>query len=236
MDCRTDHGRSMKRIGAAECVHCPVRERGLLGQADANGMLAIRANVDILRFPARTRIYAEKSAGEYVYSIRSGLVKLEQQSGDGRARIVRLATPGTTLGLELLFGTSYRHTALVLHSTDLCRIPVRLLRTLRDDQKELCDSLLRHMQQNIDAAGFEITQLSTGTAQARIARLLLHLSVDNATDARQWIMREDIAALLGVTLETVSRTISDMKRRGLISEEQHYFVFDRPELERIANC
>ncbi|MBL8483682.1 MAG: Crp/Fnr family transcriptional regulator [Rhodocyclaceae bacterium] len=223
------------RIGAADCLFCHACELPYSKASEQPLPDFVRERVDVLHFRSRARIYAEDTAGEFVYSLRSGLVKLEQQSRSGRSRILRLAMPGCTLGLELLIGGRYRHTAQVLRTAELCRIPLSLVRDLRDTSRDFRDSLQRQMQNALDAADFQIAQLSTGSSHARIARLLLHLAPEGMPDPRRWILREDMAALLGVTLETVSRTIADMKRRGVIEEHGHTFKFRRSDLERLAD-
>ncbi|MBL8472969.1 MAG: Crp/Fnr family transcriptional regulator [Rhodocyclaceae bacterium] len=221
-------------MGRSDCCACPIRNRALFAQVpDA----ALRANgyaIDLLRMRTGGILYEEGASGEYVYALRSGFVKFVQQSGNGNSRIVRLLHAGEVAGLELLTDSTYRHTAMVLRDIDVCRIPLRLLRTLRESNREVCDEILRRLQRFVDTADYGITYLSTGTAQARLARLLLRLAQGKQTDERDWLMREDIAALLGLTLETVSRTVSEFKRQNLVVEHERYFEIHRDRLERIA--
>ncbi|MBL8470376.1 MAG: Crp/Fnr family transcriptional regulator [Rhodocyclaceae bacterium] len=234
MTVKARHGIPAMKVGSADCRSCPVRKLGLMGPLATSSTEAIQACVDVLHFRAHARIYSEDTAGSHLYSVRSGIVKLEQDTPSGRTRILRLAMPGDTLGLELMTGFRYKHTAQALRATEVCRIPAVLVRELRESSAALRESLQIHMQRTVDAAEFQIAQFCTGNAQSRIARLLLHLAPEDRTDGRRWIMREDMAALLGVTLETVSRTISDMKRQGMLEECGHAFKFRRGDLERIA--
>ncbi|MBL8484297.1 MAG: Crp/Fnr family transcriptional regulator [Rhodocyclaceae bacterium] len=235
MDRARSLSRSMARVGPADCSTCPVRKIALLGGVNVEDMDRVRASLDVLRLQKDTCLYEMNAPADYVYSLRTGLVKQHQSTCGGRARIVRLALPGDCLGLEALVGGRYRHSATVLRTADVCRIPVRVLSELYESSDQFRTSALQHLQQSIDAADFQITQLSTGTAHARLARLLLYLDQGDRTDPRHWIMRDDMAAMLGVTLETVSRTISDLKRGGLLHEEDHSFRFRRADLKAIAD-
>lgn len=222
-------------MGRSDCCACPVRTRALFAHVPDAALKSNGYTIDLLRVRTGGTLYEEGATGDYVYALRSGFVKLMQQSGNGNARIVRLLHAGESAGLELLADGRYRHTAVVLRDIDVCRVPLRMLRTLREAHREVCDEVLRRLQKSVDTADYGITHLSTGTAQARMARLLLGLARGKQTDERDWLMREDIAALLGLTLETVSRTVSEFKRQGLIVEHERYFEIDRDALERVAS-
>ena len=63
-----------------------------------------------------------------------------------------------------------------------------------------------------------ITELSTGTARERVIRLLLWLSEREAGNSCGLFSREDLGAVLGLTTETASRAMAELKRQGLIRE------------------
>jgi len=80
-----------------------------------------------------------------------------------------------------------------------------------------------------------LTGLSTGSARQRLARLLLTLSEDTPDQPVRLFTREDFGAILAVTLETASRTVSDLKRSGAIQEIAHNLVIcDRVLLQAVA--
>jgi CRP-like cAMP-binding protein len=92
------------------------------------------------------------------------------------------------------------------------------------------------MQREIEQADLFLTELSTGSAEARVARLLLYLSEREDERACTLPMREEIGALLGVTMETASRIVADLRRRGLVqpTEDVRRIVLDAAALRRIA--
>ena len=80
-----------------------------------------------------------------------------------------------------------------------------------------------------------ITELSTGTARARVARLLLWLAEREGGPRCQLFSREDLGAVLGLTTETASRTMAEMKRQGHLSEPRvNEFIFDIAALRALT--
>jgi CRP-like cAMP-binding protein len=68
-----------------------------------------------------------------------------------------------------------------------------------------------------------------------VARLLLRLVRDRETSECQLFGREDMGAMLGITTETASRTIAELRRQSLLSETSpNLFLLDIPNLRRIA--
>ena len=80
-----------------------------------------------------------------------------------------------------------------------------------------------------------ITQLSTGSARQRVARLLQMLSCDLDTNECHLFNREDMGAMLGITTETASRTIADFKRSGILLEKSHgRYVVDMDNIKALT--
>jgi CRP-like cAMP-binding protein len=98
------------------------------------------------------------------------------------------------------------------------------------------DRVMAEMQGELDQADLFLTELSTGNAHSRVARLMLYLAeLEQGRDC--FIpMREDIGALLGITMETASRIVSEFRHRGLIrgSKDAQRILFDVAEMQRVA--
>jgi CRP-like cAMP-binding protein len=119
-------------------------------------------------------------------------------------------------------------------ATNVCRIPGESLIEINRERSALFGELMRRWQGSLDRADEVITQLSTGTAQGRVARFLLNTLSDPAGNTCVALTREDLASLLSLTIETVSRTVAEFKRRGLLEERRGLFYFDRPGLAHAA--
>ena len=170
-------------------------------------------------FPPGANLYEIGGNDRVIYSIRQGLVKLLHYTDDGTRRIVRLLGPGASVGLELLDGVDgYRHTAVTVNKVDACRIPLATVKALQSEYPELCNKVRQHLQDHLDRADKWIIALGAGPARERIAHLLLMLE-QFSTDPNGDIAllgREDMAAIVGISVETVSRIIAEFKRSNLL--------------------
>ena len=179
---------------------------------------------------AKDLLYRLGEGGRALFTLRCGVIKLVQYLPDGSQRIVRLLKDGDVLGLEALIGQPYQHEAIALTDCEICAIPVEVI-----ERPGLRRELMARWQQALTEADVWLTQFGTGTARQRVARLLLRLTcVDQ--DRLPLFCRQDIGAMLGLTTETVSRTIAELRRQGLLRDHgAHIQDCDRETLRRIAD-
>jgi CRP-like cAMP-binding protein len=227
--CRDTHW-----LGQANCKMCALRKGALFAGLPDQALDRLLMPVDQMVFGAKAVLYQEGEPAHHVFSIREGLVKLIQVAPNGSSRIVRFLSAGDAAGLEALSDGRYRHTAEAIVATDICRIPAENLVEINRQYSALFEELMRRWQNSLDRADEVITQLSTGTAQGRVARFLLNTLSDPEGDTCIALTRDDLASLLSLTIETVSRTVAEFKRRGLLEERRGMFYFDRPGLAHAA--
>jgi len=201
--------------GEADCLNCPIRDTVLFAGLDPIECERLHRPIDDFTLPPHAVLYHAGDAAHYLYTIRSGLLKLVQYLPDGRQRIVRLLRNTDVTGLEALLGQSYQHDAIVLRQAEICRLPLDLVQRLDRENPKLHRELMTRWQRALIEADAWLTQLSTGSARARMARLLLRLA---HPDGRPCALfgREDMGAMLGVTTETASRIIAEFRRGGVI--------------------
>lgn len=181
-------------------------------------------------------LYHAGDTGEYMFTVRTGSLKLVQYLPDGSQRIVRIVRGTDVLGLEAVLDDPYHHDAIALQVTEVCRFPARLVRELGQNNPHLHRELMTRWQRALTEADAWLTELSTGSARQRVARLLLRLARDRESSECHLFGREDMGAMLGVTTETTSRTIAEFKRQGLLVETTpNLFLLDIPNLRRIAD-
>lgn len=221
--------------GRAKCSVCEVRNLVLFSALTEDELAGILQPIDNLHAPEHARLYERGTAAGHLYTVRGGVVKLVTSLPNGDQRIVRLLRPGDVAGLEALVDGVYHHDAVVLRAADVCRIPVEVVRELDRKSPGLHRELMARWQRAVDQADHFIASLSTGTAEARLARLLLYIACERTGELSVVPGREDMGALIGVTTETASRVMAEFKRQGLLREEKGSCVTcDRLALERIA--
>jgi CRP-like cAMP-binding protein len=221
--------------GKADCKNCALRESVLFAGLREQDFEVIHDPIDQYRLPVGSILYRAGDPGETLFTIRTGLLKLVQYLPDGSQRIVRLIRDTDITGLECLVGDNYQHDAVVLEETEVCSLPVTTVNQLSQQNPELHKELLNRWQHALREADAWLTELSTGSAKQRVARLLLRLVHNLEESECQLFGREDMGAMLGITTETASRTIAEFKRQSLLIEKRPgRFLLDVPNLERIA--
>jgi CRP/FNR family transcriptional regulator, anaerobic regulatory protein len=219
--------------GNADCMQCSLRDSALFNGLTEEDFKLIHEPVEQLTIKPGDVVYTAGDQGQYLYTIRSGLVKLVQSLADGTQRIVRLNRNTDVLGMELLVGDSYDHNAIALRSTELCRYPKEAVSVLSRKNPVLHKDLMVRWQKALSIADTWLTHLSTGTAKRRMAGLLLLLVEDDSNECYLF-SREDIGSILSITVETASRTISEFKRLNLIKEiRSNHFKLDVEGLNKL---
>ena len=223
------------RDGVADCLKCSLRESVLFAELKEEDFEQLHDPIDQYTLPAGSTLYHAGDKGDRMYTVRTGTLKLVQSLPDGSQRIVRLIRTTDITGLECIVGEPYQHDAVVLQETEVCALPVRVVENLSNDNPALYRELLNRWHRALNEADAWLTELSTGSAKQRVARLLLRLVKDTEESQCSLFAREDMGAMLGITTETASRTIAEFKRQSLLVETTpNQFLLDIPNLQRIA--
>lgn len=233
----------MKRVsrgeawtGLADCRNCRIRASALFAGLEEDDFERIHQPIDQLVYPAGAEIYASGDDATALYTIRSGLVKLTRYLPDGGQRIVRLLRKTDVAELDALVSGVYQHNAVALRETEVCRLPIPTVKALCDTTPRLYHELMSRWHRALSDADRWIAELSTGSARDRVVRLLLWLSEVEEQPGCELFSREDLGAVLGLTTETASRVMAELKRQGFISEPKpNKFLCDIPNLERLVS-
>ncbi len=171
------------------------------------------------RYAAKEMIYNEGAAVNTVYVVRRGMVKLISHLSNGRARIVRVHSTGSWLGLGGLLGQPYEHTAIAVDDVEVYRIPANEVLRIKAEKPHLYCRLIEHWFDYLREADLWIAELSTGAIKARVARLVNFLSeLENLspTNEVKLLTCEEMAEILGATPESVSRVLAEFKREKVL--------------------
>ena len=199
-----------------KCEACGIRDLVLFADLEEDDFKLIHQPIVDLHFKPFQTLYRSDDSPDFVYTIRSGLVKLVNYSSDGRYRIVRLLGKGDLVGIEVLAGLPYAHCAEALEPLDVCRIPVSEVLRINRDTPRLHQQMLARWQKISSDADYWITELSTGQARQRVIHLLLHLAALSDGDDFLLPSREDMGAMLAITTETASRMISALRNEKVL--------------------
>lgn len=229
---------SVEWVGRAHCDKCHIRRMMFFSELPDSAFENLLQPVDQFIHAPGSTIFESGTRKKFIYSIRRGMVKLVNTAEDGTNRIVRLLGPGSAIGLELLDGAEgYNHSAVAINQVDLCRIPVPTVEQLESKHPRLYQHVVQQLQEQLELADQWIVALGAGTAKQRVAQLILVLDkffADN-NHAFMLLSREDMAAMIGIAVETVSRMIAEFKRQKILYKtDDKLYTCNTVELLKIA--
>jgi CRP/FNR family transcriptional regulator len=226
------------------CRSCNLRTNGFFCQLSAPALKDFNAVKSQATYPAGALLFLEKQDPRGVFVLCAGQVKLSISSSAGKTLILRIANPGEILGLmATMSGSPYEVTAETLH-------PCQVAFIRRDD-------FLRFVAEHPEAYQGVVQQLSmlysgaceqlrtvglSASAPEKLARLLLDWSPaakgsNQGIPVKLPLTHEEIAAFIGTTRETVTRTLSEFKSRQLVAlQGSTLMISDRPALETIGGA
>jgi CRP-like cAMP-binding protein len=212
------HRHDRRHPQARACAACEVRRSALFGALDEAALDGIHTHIASLVLEPDTAVYGRGSAGSAVYTVRAGVVRFERTTERGDRRIVRLAGRGDLIGQEALLQRPYADEAVACTPVQLCRIPRTLVDDLAREGSGVPRELMLRWQAALDAAEAWVADLSTGLSRRRLLRLLLRLAEYADAGGVIWLpRREEIGAMLDMTIETASRLVSQLRREGVLS-------------------
>jgi CRP/FNR family transcriptional regulator, nitrogen fixation regulation protein len=164
-------------------------------------------------------VFGEAEKAEYVYQIISGAVRTYKLLSDGRRQINSFHLPGDMFGLEN--GSTHRFTAEAVVKTGIRIMRRRGLLDTMASREAGATNLLGLIIRSLQHAENHMLLLGRKTALERVAAFLLEM---DERLARPNIMnlpmsRRDIADYLGLTLETVSRALSTLRKEKMLRFE-----------------
>lgn len=170
-----------------------------------------------LRFSRNTEIFGENEPAEYVYKVVSGAVRLSKLMSDGRRQIGAFYLPGDIFGLEA--DELHLFSAEAIGDCEILTVKRRPFLAEAERHPDFVAQLWTETMDHLRRAQHHMLLLGRKNAQERIAAFLLELAerLCSTGDIRLPMSRQDIADYLGLTIETVSRTLTQLERDGLIA-------------------
>ena len=192
--------------------------------------------------PAEQAIYFEGDPGEYLYLVAMGKVKLMRHTSAGREVLLDILRGGEYFGsLSVPGGRGYTETAMA--QTDCCILQIsssnfeKVLNTYPDVTMRVLNAVGQRLEESQEI----VKQLSVYSTEQRIAAALVRLAKKMGEQKQEGTLiqlpfsRQDLAAMTGTTVETVSRVMSRFSEEGLISTGRKWVeVNDLEHLEQIA--
>lgn len=202
-----------------------------------NGVIRRRQGVD-----RNAHLHHGGQPSRQLAVLRSGSIKAYEVSRDGDELVTGFYLPGDVIGLDAFSTGKHAGSAVALEECRLCEIPIADFQKMLGESQRLNQVMLRLLAEEMAEARKLLLVVGRLDARTRVALFLLSLS--RRLERRQLdpdlfrlsMDRRDIANYLGLTIETVSRTLSALQRDGVIHVRgKNVRILDRTALAEQAH-
>ena len=186
-------------------------------------------------------LFRAGDVGDGCYRVEQGLLKIVVASLQGDERIIAILGPDAIVGELSMIDGRPRSASVVAASDCVLRFVSRqAFEKCKTDYPEICQYLMSMLAVRLREADEALAAATFLTVKGRLARALLELAehVGQENEAGRILLNHkisqgDLAAMAGVARENVSRTMSEWRRRDLVTQAQQYYcINDIAALER----
>jgi CRP/FNR family transcriptional regulator, cyclic AMP receptor protein len=224
------------------CLNCKLRRGDCFCQLSAPVLKAFSAISHQTTYPSEATLFVEGQTPRGVFHLCSGKVKLSTTSRDGKVLILKMAGPGDALGLSaVISGTSYEMTAETAIPCHVNFVQRDALLSLLQRHGEAGLRAAQTLSREFQSAYRDIHDLILARSSAgKLAKLLLSWTPSSGNGAKEIRVRyglthEEMAQMIGASRETVTRLLSDLRKKQLIRLEGSTLVIrDRMALEALV--
>jgi len=185
-------------------------------------------------------VFRQGETSDWLYVIQGGQLKLSVTGPDGREQIMRIAVAGQLIGYDTVDELHHPYTATALTPVRLCGIRHRDMLRVIDQNLEVSRRMVQMLNQELSQAQALIHILGQRSSAEKIALFLLslvpgHSREDMPEDLAMPLSRQEMADMLGLTVETVSRLMAELKRERIIEAPRGRLrILDRKGLHAYA--
>ncbi|WP_146687314.1 Crp/Fnr family transcriptional regulator [Bradyrhizobium canariense] len=217
----TDVARSDLKYNKSQlCSLCDVRSLGICGALDQTDLLQFERLGRHVHFAAKEALFTVGEPAGYVYNLTAGVVRLYRLLPDGRRQIIGFALPGDFLGTTAF--DRYGFSADVIETVAACRVTRDAFSLFSESRPHLLRRINEFASRELMLAYDQMLLLGQRTAKEKVATFLigwrdrLARIGDTKKTIRLPMSRQDIADFLGLSIETVSRTLTAFEREKML--------------------
>ncbi|MEJ6950897.1 Crp/Fnr family transcriptional regulator [Natronospora cellulosivora (SeqCode)] len=171
-------------------------------------------------YPANQTLFFQGDPGDNVFFLKRGKVKAIKRNADGEEQILDIFQRGDVFGEVVLFGIKhYPASAITMEEVELASLSKEKFRKYFYKNPDLGWGMLQEMAKKLKQAQNKIENLGLRDTKGRVATLLIDLLYKFGDEEKKSVLelnRQEMANFIGTTRETVSRTLSDFKKEGLV--------------------
>lgn len=228
----------------SSCAQCVVRNRAICSALSVEELDALNAIGRRQTISRGQSLMWEGDDSLLVGNVVEGVLKLSTSTADGREQIVGVVYPSDFIGRP--FGKTSQHTVTALTDARVCSFARSAFDGFARKHPDLEHRLLQRTLEELDRARTWMLLLGRKSASERVATFLLDISKrlsrstcsgeDEVDEFELPLSRQQVADVLGLTIETVSRQLTQFRMAGLIEtpDRRTIVIRDREGMEDAA--
>jgi CRP/FNR family transcriptional regulator len=208
------------RANFGRCTACTVRSLSVCGALDATDLVEFERIARPVQLTPNEALFTAGQAATSVHNITAGVARLYKLLPDGRRQVIGFALPGDFLGA--MPSDRYSFSADAIEAVSVCRFPADTFAQFIEHRPHFLLRINEFAARELMLAQEQMLLLGRRTAEEKVAAFLVgwrarlaHIGDDRQTIALP-MSRQDIADYLGLTIETVSRTLTRFDREKML--------------------
>jgi CRP-like cAMP-binding protein len=182
-------------------------------------------------FRKKETVFSEGDPSEWFFIVKAGKVKITKLSQEGREIILEIIPSGEFFGgIAVVRGFPYPANAVAMEDTEVLKIARKDLMSLMDRFPALMYCMAMNIGDRIKGSHETLKSIALEKVEARIASLLIKLSdkagekISEGVVINMKLTKQDLAEMVGTTVETSIRTMSKLTKAGIVSSKAGKFI------------
>ena len=208
------------RANFGRCAACAVRSLSICGALDQNDLVEFERISRHVQLVPNEALFTAGQVARSVHNVSAGVARLYKLLPDGRRQIIGFALPGDFLGTAP--SDRYSYSADAIDSVSVCRLSRDAFTHFIEQRPHFLIRINEFASRELMLAQEQMLLLGRRTAEEKVASFLVgwrerlaHIG-DNRQTIALPMSRQDIADYLGLTIETVSRTLTRFEREKML--------------------
>jgi CRP/FNR family transcriptional regulator len=185
--------------------------------------------------------FIEGESSKWLYLVAKGRIKIFKNTSAGKDIILEIKSPGDIFGcISVLDNKPYPASAQAMEPTSLIRISRQNLLKILETYPVLKLNIARYFSERLKDAHDLLKNIATERVERRIASMLLKLAEKAGTKEDDYIKidfpltRQEIAEMVGTTVETCIRTLSKFRKRGMVKSSRNRILINSNALRNFV--